>query len=138
MSCALLALGVDRGAGGMRLWPLFGTTNQLTAGLSLLVITLFLIAVRRRLWVTAVPMAFLLFMTTWAMVENLSTYIGDSQWLLVGVGAAIFALELWLILEAVVAIRGALEARRAAPAVAEVEAEAAQAADRVREAPRPR
>lgn len=118
VSCALLALGVDRGAGGMRLWPLFGTTNQLTAGLSLLVITLFLIALRRRAWVTAVPMAFLLFMTTWAMVENLSTYVGESQWMLVGVGAAIFVLELWLILEAVVAIRGALERRRAVPAEA--------------------
>ena len=73
--CALLALGVDRGAGGMRLWPLFGTTNQLTAGLSLLVITLFLIRLRRPIWATAIPMAFLLFMTTWAMVLNLVRYL---------------------------------------------------------------
>ena len=51
-TCALLALGVDRGAGGMRLWPLFGTTNQLTGALSLLVITLFLHRLGRRIWVT--------------------------------------------------------------------------------------
>ncbi|MFW6202634.1 MAG: carbon starvation protein A, partial [Gemmatimonadota bacterium] len=127
VSCGLLALGVDRGAGGMRLWPLFGTTNQLTAGLSLLIITLFLIALRRSIWVTAVPMAFLLFMTTWAMVENLAGYVGGGQWLLVGVGAAIFVLELWLILEAVVAIRGALAARRAAPAGAPVDTSVAAA-----------
>jgi carbon starvation protein len=104
-SCALLALGIDRGAGGMRLWPLFGTTNQLTAGLSLLVITLFLVRLRRPIWVTVVPMVFLLFMTTWAMVVNLIAYVNDSKVLLLGMGAAIFVLELWLVFEAVVALR---------------------------------
>ena len=104
-SCALLALGIDRGAGGMRLWPLFGTTNQLTAGLSLLVITLFLVRLRRPIWVTVVPMVFLLFMTTWAMVVNLIAYVNDSRMLLLGLGAAIFVLELWLVFEAVVALR---------------------------------
>ena len=114
-SCAALAIGVDRGAGGMRLWPLFGTTNQLTAGLSLLIISLFLLALRRKAWVTLVPMAFLLFMTTWAMVLNLSRYVADRQPLLMGVGAVIFILELWLILEAVVAVRRALRRRSAPP-----------------------
>ncbi len=109
--CALLALGIDRGAGGMRLWPLFGTTNQLTAGLSLLVITLFLIRLRRPAWVTAIPMAFLLFMTTWAMVLNLVRYYTDSQAVLLVVGGVIFALELWLVFEAVVAFRRALSGR---------------------------
>jgi carbon starvation protein len=110
-SCAFLALGIDRGAGGMRLWPLFGTTNQLTAGLSLLVVTLFLARLRRPIWYTAVPMAFLLFMTTWAMVLNLIRYFTESQVLLLGVGGAIFVLELWLVFEAVAAIRRALAAR---------------------------
>ncbi|HUH11540.1 MAG TPA: carbon starvation CstA family protein, partial [Longimicrobiales bacterium] len=114
-SCAALAIGVDRGAGGMRLWPLFGTTNQLTAGLSLLIVSLFLLALRRSAWVTLVPMAFLLFMTTWAMVLNLTRYVAEGQPLLLGVGAAIFVLELWLILEAVVAVRGALRRRSVPP-----------------------
>ncbi|NIW35422.1 MAG: carbon starvation protein A [Gemmatimonadetes bacterium] len=109
--CAGLALGVDRGAGGMRLWPLFGTTNQLTAGLSLLVITLFLVALKRNFWVTLVPMVFLLFMTTWAMIENLRTYLGEDQLLLLVVGAAIFVLELWLLLEAVAVLRRTLTRR---------------------------
>ncbi|MFQ5746525.1 MAG: carbon starvation protein A [Gemmatimonadota bacterium] len=104
-SCAFLALGIDRGAGGMRLWPLFGTTNQLTAGLSLLVVTLFLLRLRRRIWVTVLPMAFLLVMTTWAMVLNLVRYISDDQLLLTLVGGAIFVLELWLLFEAAAALR---------------------------------
>jgi carbon starvation protein len=110
-SCALLALGLDRGAGGMRLWPLFGTTNQLTGALTLLVITLFLLRLRRPVVVTVVPMAFLLFMTTWSMVLNLIRYYTESQAVLLAVGGAIFVLELWLIFEAIVAVRRAWRAR---------------------------
>jgi carbon starvation protein len=104
-SCAVLALGIDRGAGGMRLWPLFGTTNQLTGALSLLVLTLFLLKLKRPIWVTVIPLAFLLFMTTWAMVVNLIRYFTESHALLLGVGGVIFVLEIWLIFEAVGAIR---------------------------------
>ncbi len=109
--CALLALGLDRGAGGMRLWPLFGTTNQLLAGLSLLVLTLYLIKLGRRAWVTAIPMAFLLFMTTWAMVLNLVRFASDDQVMLTVVGAAILVLEVWLLFEGVAAIRRLMRGR---------------------------
>jgi carbon starvation protein len=104
-SCGLLALGLDRGAGGMRLWPLFGTTNQLLAGLSLLILTLFLLRLRRPIWIAVVPMGFLLFMTTWAMVLNLLRFGRESETMLLAVGGAIFALELWLLFEAAAAVR---------------------------------
>ena len=113
-SCALLALGLDRGAGGMRLWPLFGTTNQLLAGLSLLVLTLFLFKLGRRIWVTAIPMAFLLVMTTWAMVLNLVRFVTSDQVLLATVGGAIFVLELWLLFEGAAAVRRLMVGRRGA------------------------
>ncbi len=100
----VLALGVDRGAGGMRIWPLFGTTNQLTGALTLLVVSAFLWRLKRNVVVTAVPMVFLFVMTTWAMIDQLAGFFRH-QWLLFGVGALIFALEIWLILEAVVAFR---------------------------------
>ena len=102
-----LALGVDRGAGGMRIWPLFGTTNQLTGALTLLVITIVLLSLKRNAWITGIPMVFLFFMTTWAMLDQLGGYFQE-QWMLFGVGAAIFVLEIWLILEAVAAVRRAL------------------------------
>lgn len=109
-SCALLALGVDRGAGGMRLWPLFGTTNQLTGAMSLLVITLFLFSLKRNIWVTMVPLGFLLVMTTWAMVINMIGYWTSETWVLFGVGGLIFVLVLWLVFEALAAVRVALAA----------------------------
>jgi len=47
-SCMLLAFGAGglKGDGGMLIWPLFGTTNQLMAGLTLLVVTVMLLLVQ--------------------------------------------------------------------------------------------
>ena len=112
-SSALLALGLDRGAGGMRIWPLFGTTNQLLAGLTLLIVSMFLLRLGRRAWVTLIPMGFVLLMTSWAMVLNLIRYRSESETLLLVVGGAIFVLELWLLFEAAAAVRRLLAARRA-------------------------
>ena len=105
VSCALLALGLDRGAGGMRIWPLFGTTNQLLAGLTLLLVSLYLMRKKRPVWVTMIPMTFLLFVTTWAMLINLSRFFSNNQIMLLMLGAAIFVLEIWLLFEGIAAIR---------------------------------
>ena len=48
------------GSGGMLIWPLFGTTNQLMAGLTLLVVSVMLLKSGRSVWYTLLPMAFLL------------------------------------------------------------------------------
>ncbi|MDT8436463.1 MAG: carbon starvation protein A, partial [Gemmatimonadota bacterium] len=66
---------------------------------------------RRPAWPTLVPMAFVLAMTTWAMVLNLGAYLRERQTLLLVVGGAIFVLELWLLLEGVAAVRRAVAAR---------------------------
>ena len=53
------------GTGGLILWPLFGATNQLLAGLSLLVVSFYL---RRRelpTWIASLPMAFMLAIPAW-------------------------------------------------------------------------
>ncbi len=50
-TCLLLAFGAGGdGSGGMLIWPLFGTTNQLLAGLTLLVITVMLVKLGRPMW----------------------------------------------------------------------------------------
>ena len=105
VSCGVLALATDRGAGGMMIWPLFGTTNQLLAGLTLLIVSLYLMRQGRPFLVTMIPMAFLLVMTTWAMIINLGTFFGAEQWLLLVLGALIFILEMWLLLEGWAAIK---------------------------------
>jgi carbon starvation protein len=99
------ATGAD-GTGAMKLWPLFGTANQLLAALAFLVITLYL---KRKgglkFIVTAVPCLIMLVITTWAMVKNEIIFLADRNWLLVTIGAGIFALALWMTVEAAIAFR---------------------------------
>ena len=92
------------GKGAMILWPLFGTANQLLAALALLVITLYL---KRKgglkFLVTAVPCVIMLVITNWAMVKNEMIFLADENWLLAIIGGGIFALALWMTVEAVIA-----------------------------------
>ncbi|MDD5458418.1 MAG: carbon starvation protein A [Phycisphaerae bacterium] len=96
------ASGAD-GAGAMKLWPLFGTANQLLAALALLVVTLYL---RRKgglkFIVAAVPCFIMLAITSWAMIKNEIQFISDGKWLLTVIGGGIFILAAWMTIEAVV------------------------------------
>ncbi|MGM0433990.1 MAG: carbon starvation CstA family protein [Pseudomonadota bacterium] len=108
LSCAALAFFADPsnpGAGGMVLWPLFGTTNQLTAGLSLLVLTLILWHLKRPIVYSLVPFLFVGAMTIWSMIINIGTYLRDGNMLLVVIGGFIFVLNIWLLLEGLNAVR---------------------------------
>ena len=55
------------------IWPLFGATNQLLAGLALLTVTVYLAENNKPTQYTMLPMIFMIFMTTWGMVANLAT-----------------------------------------------------------------
>ncbi|MHC4557669.1 MAG: carbon starvation CstA family protein [Planctomycetota bacterium] len=103
------ATGAD-GKGAMKLWPLFGTANQLLAALALLVVTLYLKSKGGLKYiVTAVPCLIMLVITNWAMVKNeiifltSEKYAGE-KWLLATIGAGIFALALWMTIEALIAL----------------------------------
>ncbi len=93
--------GVVRRPAGLALWQLFGTTNQLLAGLTLLLATLYLRARQRPTWPTGIPALFMLLSTMWAMVQNLRNF--DDP-LLLGLGVALLLLGLGVLAEAVLAL----------------------------------
>ena len=105
------------GKGGLILWPLFGATNQLLAGLAFLVISFWLW--RRKLPVAfvALPMVFMLIVPAWALLAQLKGFFGagsgaETNWLLVSVALATLALEVWMVFEAIILwprVRGVLE-----------------------------
>lgn len=88
---------------GLALWKLFGTTNQLLAGLALLVVTIFLLKLKKKIKVSFIPMLFVLSVTLWAMIKNFLDFLtGPSPNLLLAtVGGTLIFLTLWLLLEAV-------------------------------------
>jgi carbon starvation protein len=89
------------GTGGLILWPLFGATNQLLAGLALMVITFWLWRRKISIWFTLIPMVFMLIMPGWALVMDMARWWAKGQYLLAGVAILMLALEVWMIIEAV-------------------------------------
>ena len=116
LSCVALAFAGDPdnpGAGGMVLWPLFGTTNQLTAALSLLVVTLILKRLKRGFIYTLIPFLFIAVMTTWAMTLNIASFVEQGEWHLLIIGGVILVFAVWLILEGFAAAHREWRQRRA-------------------------
>ena len=61
----------DYGTGGLILWPLFGATNQLLAGLTFMVIVFYLWRRKLPIWFAAIPMVIMLIMPAWALCWQL-------------------------------------------------------------------
>ncbi len=100
----LLAFAQKGGKGALILWPLFGTVNQLLAGLALLVATVYLARLKKPIWFAALPMIFMIFMTGWAMILNIEKFARTHNTLLLTIGVIVFLLEIWMIIEAVIAL----------------------------------
>jgi carbon starvation protein len=100
---------------GSILWQLFGTSNQLLAGLSLLVVSLYLRALGRASVYTGVPMAFMLVVTVSALLWSMWNFWNQGNWLLLGIAGVILLLALWLVKEAIQTIRQPAFAFQALP-----------------------
>lgn len=93
---------------GKTLWTLFGTTNQLLAGLTLLTVSVFLFKLHRPLrftLLTLVPMAIMLGVSIWAMLWSLSSFLqaDEVNYVLVTVSIIVLFMATWLIFEGVMA-----------------------------------
>ncbi|MCP3693042.1 MAG: carbon starvation protein A [Planctomycetaceae bacterium] len=116
------APGKAAGTGGLILWPLFGATNQLLAGLAFMVIVFYLWRRNKPIWFAFIPMIIMLIMPAWALIWQLfhtnpdpalggwfwplwSMLSGEQAWawqnthLLFGVGIMVMALQVWMIVE---------------------------------------
>lgn len=95
------------GSGGYLLWPLFGTSNQLLAGITLLLVSFWLRNQGRNYAPTMIPMIFLLFMTLWAMTSQVFgkwNVFGGSEpsGLLFTFGSIIWIFAIWILIEALI------------------------------------
>jgi len=112
-SCLVLAFGAGgaEGQGGMLLWPLFGTTNQILAGLTLLVISVLLVKVGRRSRYTLVPMVFVTTMAFLSALYQLWDLFRSGNYVLGVVDILIVFATVWVMLEAASALARARRAR---------------------------
>ena len=101
----ILAFYSGDGKGGMVLWPLFGATNQLLAGLSLLVITIYLLRKKRSIITAAIPFIFMVVMDGWAMLINIKKFATTGKIFLLVLAIIIFGLLIWMIVETLIAAK---------------------------------
>ncbi|WP_375056011.1 carbon starvation protein A [Zobellella sp. DQSA1] len=99
-SCLVLAFGAGGdGSGGLLIWPLFGTTNQLLAGLTLLVITVMLARLNRPVYYTLLPLVFVLVMTVLALLIQLKGFYDQGNWFLFGLDLVVLVAAILVALE---------------------------------------
>ncbi|QUL78781.1 carbon starvation protein A [Brevibacterium sp. SMBL_HHYL_HB1] len=97
------------GEGGLRIWPLFGTTNQLMASLSLAIIAVILIRKRRSPLPAMIPLVIVFVMSFWAAIDQLVSFAtpGSTDWLLFAIDVVIIIASIWVAIEAFLAMRRA-------------------------------
>ena len=115
------APGKPAGTGGLILWPLFGATNQLLAGLAFMVTMFYLYRRGKAVWFVAIPMCVMLIMPAWAMMWNLFNsssgwYQSEAGWsqqpALFWFGISIMLIQAWMVIEGALLlpkVKGVLE-----------------------------
>jgi len=95
------------GSGGMLIWPLFGTTNQLMAALSLSIVAVILTRLRRPTWPVLIPLVFVLTVSLWAAVVQVRGFWETQNWLLLAIDLVIIVCAIWVTVEAFAAMNRA-------------------------------
>jgi carbon starvation protein len=87
--------------GYARIWPIFGTTNQMLAAMALLAISTWLARSGRKTWMTMIPMVFMFAVTLTALVFSIRNFFLGKLWILFGLGIGMLILAVILILETI-------------------------------------
>ncbi|MCR5752432.1 MAG: carbon starvation protein A [Kiritimatiellae bacterium] len=95
----LLAAGLLLGATetSKQLWTIFASANQLLAALTLLSATLWFARNRKPCWMTAIPMALMLGVSSWALLSILRSAYGAGQWVRFSASAFLLMLAVALV-----------------------------------------
>jgi carbon starvation protein len=92
--------GDSPGKGGLVLWPLFGATNQLLAGLALMVAVIFLARRSKPLAAVMIPMFVMLLLPAWAITYDLfNNWLPAGNVVLSVFGFSILGLQVWMVVE---------------------------------------
>jgi carbon starvation protein len=120
ISALILAFATGAsGTGALKLWPLFGATNQTLAALALIIITLYLKRRGGLKWmVSGIPAIFMAVMTIWALILNQVKFGAAGNTLLTVINICILLLAIWIAIEGVIKFF-ATEEEPAAPAAPE-------------------
>lgn len=87
------------------LWPLFGAANQMLAGLSLIVVSVWLYRQRKPWAYAAIPMVAVLLIAAAALSHKVGSAYDQGNYLIVATGGMLLVLEAWIVVEGILAVR---------------------------------
>lgn len=96
---------VDGKPAGLVLWQLFGSTNQLIAGLALITATVYLRQKGRNYWPLALPAVGMIAITLFSLSMKISDFRSQEEHLLLGLAIGLVAIALGVGATAVMALR---------------------------------
>lgn len=105
ISAFLLMMSADGGKGGLLIWPLFGATNQMLAGLTLTVIAVYLLKQKKNALPYLIPSVFVLFITSIGLFFNIKNFLNSQKYLLMSLGCLLLACQMWIIFESIQVLR---------------------------------
>ena len=105
---AMIAGPRGPGSGGLILWPIFGATNQLLAGLSFLVIACYLMRRNKPVWFVLLPGILMILLPQWVFAIQI---FGENGWAyqpgslhLVVLGVFVSLLQAWMVVEGMIVL----------------------------------
>ncbi|MFQ5866496.1 MAG: carbon starvation protein A [bacterium] len=87
------------------IWPIFGASNQLVAALALLVVTIYLWAMKKPTKYTIYPGIFVLLTTTGALIYQIGGFIRNENYLLAIIGVILLILAVFMVREGGITVR---------------------------------
>ena len=106
-SILVVALSVVMACSGeaTSIWPVFGASNQLLAGLTLLCITLYLMNRKTNFWISLIPTIFMMVMCVWGLCQIVEVAFIKHSYALLGVSTLLVVLALLLVVLAIITIK---------------------------------
>jgi len=102
-SAFILMFSSEGGKGGLAIWPLFGATNQMLAGLTLILITTYLYKNGKSTLAFLIPTIFVLVITTGGLGLNIQQFLFEKENIFLGIVAVVLLLaQIWIIFEAAI------------------------------------
>ena len=104
-SAFLLMISSDGGKGGLKIWPLFGATNQMLAALTLILVALYLLKKKRKALPYIIPAVFILVITTGGLILNISRFYQQNNIFLTTLAGILFTAQMWIFVEAILLVK---------------------------------
>ena len=94
---AFLVFVKSEGRGALSIWPLFGATNQMLAGFSLLIVSVYLWRKKKKTLPFLIPSLLILGLSATGLIFNMMVYFEREDWFLFVLGILLFVCFLWIV-----------------------------------------